>query len=297
MTQTHVDLSDFKEIPHFTNYMASSDGRVYCKNGFFPSTSTFPTSKGFYITCSVVRDSDGIRQDIVIHRLIALAYHYPGEHWEILDVNHKDGDKTNNKEDNLEWCTKGENLKHAYDTGLRKDHRQFLLYDGNNDPIVCKSINDIAIITGFTTGVINSYIAIQDNLPRRLENRWKIEVDVLHEPVINREKQAKPIVCYHYVSGKTMSADNSFEASLLVGVSFSTILFNANGKTNKVKLINGWLVWFRQEPIDIPFFSKEDIEASIRQAKKLALRSLEKYEIKKHDKGCENKLVRLSRNR
>src|SRR4029078_6771252 len=35
-------------------------------------------------------------------------------------INHKDGDKTNNSLDNIEWATHVENNAHATKTGLRK---------------------------------------------------------------------------------------------------------------------------------------------------------------------------------
>lgn len=34
-------------------------------------------------------------------------------------INHKDGNKANNKISNLEWSSRSENTKHAYDTGLK----------------------------------------------------------------------------------------------------------------------------------------------------------------------------------
>lgn len=48
-----------------------------------------------------------------VHRLVMMAFS-PNDNHEKLDVNHKDGDKTNNNLKNLEWCTRGENHKHRY---------------------------------------------------------------------------------------------------------------------------------------------------------------------------------------
>lgn len=54
----------------------------------------------------------------LVHRLVALAF-IPTVEGKIF-VNHKDGNKQNNNASNLEWCTRSENIQHAYDNSLKQ---------------------------------------------------------------------------------------------------------------------------------------------------------------------------------
>ena len=66
---------------------------------------------GGYLQVSV----NGRRRDL--HRIVAECF-VPKPPGEGLEVNHKDGDKLNNRASNLEWTTHLENVRHAYRTGL-----------------------------------------------------------------------------------------------------------------------------------------------------------------------------------
>ena len=56
----------------------------------------------------------------LIHRLVASAF-LPD--WNpVLEVNHKDGNKLNNRADNLEMCTRKENYQHAIANNLKRDY-------------------------------------------------------------------------------------------------------------------------------------------------------------------------------
>ena len=73
-----------------------------------------------------------VKKRFFIHRLVAL--HFCEGYSENLIVNHKDGNKQNNKAENLEWVTHSQNDLHAFQNNLRKANpctfkRKIFAYD------------------------------------------------------------------------------------------------------------------------------------------------------------------------
>ena len=71
---------------------------------------------------AVTLAKDGVNRTFRVHKLVALAFIQNPDRKP--EINHKDGNKHNNKAENLEWVTAKENQRHAISTGLRNDMRR-----------------------------------------------------------------------------------------------------------------------------------------------------------------------------
>lgn len=109
MTEEWRDIVGWEGI-----YRVSSHGRVasVARNG--------PMKPGLSRTgyVKIALTKHGRSRNYSAHRLVAEAFLPldPGR----PQINHKDGCKTNNLVENLEWCTSAENTDHAIVLGLRK---------------------------------------------------------------------------------------------------------------------------------------------------------------------------------
>lgn len=114
----------WKTIKGLEDYKVSNLGNVIgleIKTNFGCSYKTYPKrvikpwldKKGYYY---IDISNKGKKVRFLLHRLVAL--HFIENTENKPQINHKDGNKSNNAVSNLEWCTAKENLKHARDTGL-----------------------------------------------------------------------------------------------------------------------------------------------------------------------------------
>jgi hypothetical protein len=71
-----------------------------------------------YSTCALYKNGKTYYKKV--HRLVAQAFLENPHSYE--QVNHKNGIKSDNRVENLEWCNNSYNQRHAIKLGLRKNH-------------------------------------------------------------------------------------------------------------------------------------------------------------------------------
>lgn len=97
------------------HYEVNEDGYVRNSRNNYVLTNS-PNNKG-YMTVSLGKHMPGQ----LVHILVAEAFvpgYKPG-----MDVDHKNGKKWDNRAENLQWTTRSDNVKRAFEMGLAHGHK------------------------------------------------------------------------------------------------------------------------------------------------------------------------------
>ena len=110
-----MDEEQWREWPRDPRIKVSNKGRVVsCKRGAPYPLKVSHNNCGY----QMVGAGDSHRPSQYVHKMVAETWLDNPDHCE--QVNHINGNKEDNRVENLEWVTPSENIRHAYRTGLLK---------------------------------------------------------------------------------------------------------------------------------------------------------------------------------
>lgn len=133
----------WKIIKEFPNYAISNYGqvkRIGCSPGVMVNRILHHTiSKNGYHSVLFYKRIEGIKKlkscRLYVHRIVAQSF--IDNPTNLPQVNHIDGNKSNNFAGNLEWINYSDNHKHAFQLGLRKVYRHSKL-----TPLIVREIKN-----------------------------------------------------------------------------------------------------------------------------------------------------------
>lgn len=216
-----------------TNYSISDSGQV--KNNITNLTLSLQEQQGYkHTTLSINKKPRRFR----VHRLVALMF-IPNNDPLKNVVNHKDGNRSNNDINNLEWVTQQENTIHAWETRLAVSVRKKKVkqYDLNGNLLhTFDSITDAAIKTNsMDSKIVNCCQGLRNS---HNDYFWRYEDDDDCE-ITNKSytppTKKKAVGQYDFNNNLINTYESATQAAKMINGTQSAITRCCNGKNNHHK--------------------------------------------------------------
>jgi len=256
--EEHSNFPGYYIIKSHKNYVINRNGDVIrLSDGFSPKIYTEVT--GYKTVRLKVGNS---KTQVRTHRLLGEVFiGRPSRHIDKpiteLEINHIDGNKTNNSLDNLEWCNELENTTHAFLNGKLNFNRK---------PIIAKDIRTCVETTYDSIAICEKAFGIKTNqlamhlggkLASTKTKNWHVfkRQETVGWPPIPKDgfvENSWDLVKVWYATNpetkKTVLAENSLALVNIIGVDENKLNSFINKKVFS-KPLNGWYIEPKKEHI------------------------------------------------
>lgn len=153
-----------KNIPFATKYYVTENGEVFSsqQGKLKVLKSSVDTSKYHRIN---LRCDNGKLKKCLVHRLVAICYIPNPDN--LPEVNHKNGDKLDNRVCNLEWVTRHQNQQHAFKNNLNTN------LGSNNGKAILNEKQAVEAYKALLEGQLEKDIAIRFNVKKEIIKKIK----------------------------------------------------------------------------------------------------------------------------
>ena len=153
MDNQHLsDETEWKTVFEYERYEVNNLGQIRHKERQQVLKPRANKSGCEYVNFNI----DGHRSNFAIHRIVANAF-IPNPKYK-PEINHKDGNKSNNKIFNLEWVDSSENKIHSYKSGDRKKQTKKVEQYSKDGNFIREwsSVSEAAVYMGCVVGAISN---------------------------------------------------------------------------------------------------------------------------------------------
>lgn len=247
----------WKTIPYFSKYEASDQGQILNKTTlqYVKQKVSFNNPLNYY-KVYVKPDRKDLCPTQYIHRLICLAYNPISYNDYLLKrktVNHKDGNKHNNKYNNLEWVSRSENMILAMETGLRNDNIEISVTNvKTNSQVKYYAVIQCALAFNVNRKMVMAMLYRHRKLPYK--GLYTFSYNILKINAVVRYKLS--VVVYDCLKKQWFKYQSANEASLNTGITSATISWAIRLQKSK-KMVFGYY-FYRTRPNIDPIYDQQD---------------------------------------